>query len=55
MFTKIIDDVVSILDRRRRARKIRTELQALSDEELAELGIERQEIRYIAKTTTQYN
>ena len=53
MVAKLINDVVSILDRRRRERKIRNELEALSDEDLAELSIERDDISHIAKETTR--
>ena len=51
MVAKLINDVVSLLDRRRRERKIRDELEALSDEDLAELRISRNDITYIAKET----
>lgn len=53
MVAKLINDVVSLLDRRRRERKIRNELEALSDEDLAELRIERDDISLIAKQTTR--
>jgi uncharacterized protein YjiS (DUF1127 family) len=53
MVAKLIDDVVSLLDRRCRARKIRIELEALSDEDLAELGLKRCDIRSVANETTR--
>ena len=53
MVAKLINDVVSILDRRCRARKIRTELEALSDQDLAELGLSRGDIRSVANETTR--
>lgn len=53
MVAKLIYDVVSLLDRRCRERRIRTELEALTDQDLAELGIARSDIRNIAKETIQ--
>ena len=53
MVAKLINDVVSILDRRCRARKIRIELEALSDQDLAELGLARCDIRSVANETSR--
>lgn len=53
MVAKLIDDVVSLLGRRCRARKIRIELEALSDQDLAELGLTRRDIRSVANETTR--
>ncbi len=53
MVAKLIDDVVSLLDRGRRESKIRTELEALSDEDLSCLGIKRQDIDKVAREAAQ--
>jgi uncharacterized protein YjiS (DUF1127 family) len=49
MIARLIDDVVSLLDRRYRARKIRIELEALSDKDLADIGLDREDICTVAK------
>jgi uncharacterized protein YjiS (DUF1127 family) len=53
MFAKLINDVVSVLGRRCRERKIINELESLSDRDLAELGIERTDIEQVARQALQ--
>ena len=53
MSSEINNDVVSLLDRGRRESKIRTELEALSDEDLSCLGIQRRDIDKVAREAAQ--
>lgn len=53
MACEIIDDVVSLLDRGHREVKIRVELEALSDEDLLVLGIQRRDIAKVAREAAQ--
>jgi uncharacterized protein YjiS (DUF1127 family) len=53
MVGKIISDVVSLLGRRHRERRIRNELDALSDEDLAELRLARTDIQQVARQATR--
>lgn len=55
MVAKLINDVVSLLGRRCRERKIRIELEALSDEDLAELSLSRGDIAGVARQTIKQN
>lgn len=49
MLVRFIHDVVSILDRRYRESKIRTELEALTDDELSDIGLTRGDIHNVAR------
>ena len=53
MLDRLINDVVSLLDRRYRERTIRNELEALTDKELSDIGLERGDIDRIARETTR--
>jgi len=53
MSGEIFNDVVSLLDRGRREVKIRVELEALSDEDLLALGIQRRDIGKVAREAAQ--
>ena len=49
MLIRLINDVVSLLDRRHRESKIRIELEALTDDELSDIGLERGDIDTVAR------
>jgi len=53
MLVRFIYDVVSLLDRRHRENKIRTELEALSDSELSHIGLRRNDITEVAREVAQ--
>ena len=49
MLVRLINDVVSLLDRRHRENKIRNELEALTDDELSDIGLDRGDICVVAR------
>lgn len=49
MLGKLFNDVVSLLDRGHRERTIRSELEALSDKELSDIGLNRGDIYRVAR------
>ena len=49
MLVRLINDVVSLLDRRHRENKIRNELEALTDDELSDIELNRGDIYSVAK------
>jgi uncharacterized protein YjiS (DUF1127 family) len=53
MLNRLINDVVSLLDRRHRENKIRTELESISDKDLSEIGIRREDIGRIARESAR--
>jgi len=53
MVGKLFSDVVSLLDRRHRERRIRNELEALSDKELSDIGLTRGDIDRIARESSR--